>query len=129
MKLNPDCIRDILLELEKLDYGQKISLKDLIANLSNYDKKDIKHSCLLLEEGNYIVLEANKKVDAPVIFFVKGMTLTGHELLERLKPQSFWDKTKETFANAKDDSLSALFSLAGETAFDQLKELIMRHLL
>lgn len=46
MQLNVNCIRAVLLELEKLPFQKSCSINDLIAALPKYESDDITYTCL-----------------------------------------------------------------------------------
>lgn len=55
MKLNQDCIRDILLYLESnLKLDKYMMHKELINNLTDYSKEDIEYSLLKLDEADFV---------------------------------------------------------------------------
>ena len=101
MKINHDCIRDLLLYLEEnlvltpnLEFCS-ISLQELIdSEQLNYSKEDIAHSAILLDEAGYIdisVLYADNCISS---LDIHRITYDGYSFLDSIRPQTVWDKTK-----------------------------------
>lgn len=101
MKLNPDCIRDVLLYLEENliiendnEFSQ-INLYQLQSALNQYDKDDIFYTVYNLVQIRYIEGDfqhiTNKK-----LFYCKieNITYNGHQFLNTIRPKSIWDATK-----------------------------------
>lgn len=94
MRLNPDCVRDILLELEKLDYNFYSTPEVLCSALPKYSSEDIQYTCLKLYEGNYIKasVEPVPELNLPVVFEIFDITFQGHEFLNTIRGKDVWDK-------------------------------------
>ena len=54
MKLNYDCIRDVLLTLESGMYGQPFRLDDLMKALPKYNFEDLHYAVLKMNEADLI---------------------------------------------------------------------------
>lgn len=103
MRINYDCIRDILLCLEdSIVYTDNLSfddvcLQDLYSKLPDYGKQDIAYSLLMLKEANYIhasIIDADGII---VNVFVSGITFEGHKYLDTVRSSPIWEETKKTF--------------------------------
>ena len=71
MKLKHDCVREVLLVIEKeLDLNNVLENEVFENNISNFSNDDIEYSLRLLNEANYIVAEFT--MDG---YFVRRMTL------------------------------------------------------
>lgn len=94
MKLEPNCVRDILLEIEKLDFDETTNPDKLNSALPGYSVEQLAYTCLKLDEGGFITLIAVNAMGSyqPGIKCIIGLTYKGHEFLERIKPKSAWDK-------------------------------------
>lgn len=70
MKLKHDCVREVLLVIEKeLDLNNVLENEVFENNISNFSNDDIEYSLRLLNEANYIVAEFT--MDG---YFVRRMT-------------------------------------------------------
>ena len=101
MKIDYDCIRDVLIALEEhltlnddLTY-KEISIIDFIhfEELSQYDKKQIAYCIYKLAEAQYI-----KTIQVPIssktsYSSIKCITYKGHEFISNTKNPSIWKKT------------------------------------
>lgn len=122
MKLNPDCMRDVMLQIEKL-WEIKINERGYIQNgflhisalynaLPEYSKEDIYYSLFNLKQAGYI--EVNGKLLDPDIsqFCVHHMTFTGHEFLNRIRDTQNWGRIKKGMNALRNYSLDAITALS-----------------
>lgn len=96
MRLNPDCMRDILLVAEDhLPLNDSLPMTDLISLLPNYSEDELTYTCLKLKEGGFL-----KIFDIPVnrgfiVNEIQQLTYEGHQFLENIRDQSTWNKVKQ----------------------------------
>lgn len=97
MKLNLDCIRAILLEVEKCDYNESIPIEILEKRLPTYYNQDIRYNCLKLYEAGYIsaICVHVDNSTLPYIHEIIDITYPGHEFLASIRKEENWEKTKE----------------------------------
>lgn len=123
MKLNPDCIRDVLLYLEsELEVDLKehnftaISLKQINKHFENiYMEEDIWYTVYNLREMRYIsgnLGDAGRKL--MMFCEIDNITPYGHQFLNTIRPRSIWDATKSGASKIGVTSLSALSTIAME---------------
>ena len=101
MKLNFDCIRDLLLYLEKsLTLDDDLMFKQInlatICNsdeMKNYSREDIYYSIHNLNERKYIKAVINKG-DSVFICHITDITPTGHDFLQSIRPLTVWEQIK-----------------------------------
>ena len=113
MKLNPDCIRDILLFVEENVNNDFILVTD--TNYKNYDRI-AKYS---FEEFEYHTNQIGMsgflsrfKNDIPRAFMFHMLSPTGHEFLENIRTEENWHQTKTAAKNVGSFSLSVLNNIA-----------------
>ena len=123
MKLNPDCIRAVMLELEKSwdmdtdDRGNlfmgEITLDQLCSSLPKFDKKDIFYSLYNLEQAGYLDLSI-LWADGGIAYYcsVNHMTYAGHEFLESIRDSKHWAAVKNGMSAVRNYSLAAISSIA-----------------
>lgn len=123
MKLNPDCIRDVLLyleaelevDLEKQNFT-RISLKQIKEHFENiYFEEDIWYTVYNLREMRYISGNLGDTGRRLMMFCeIDNITPYGHQFLNTIRPKSIWDATKSGASKIGITSLSALSTIAME---------------
>lgn len=123
MKLKPDCVRDVLLSIERL---QKITLEEngvlsdepifldaICKDLPKQNKADIFYSLKMLEDGNLINMTAEYADSNYVILcIVEGLTFKGHEFLQSVKDEGRWTVIKKGLDAIRNYSLDAMAAVA-----------------
>lgn len=118
MKLNPDCIRDVLIWLEEnMDVSDKgfstYRLCDLYNGLSHYNDDEIYYSVYNLFQIGYIdgrfSLLSKGKVQ---VCEINNITWEGHQFLNTIRPTSVWEATKSGASKLGIMSMHALSSIA-----------------
>lgn len=117
MTLNSNCVRDTLLELEKLSYQQSCTIGDLASALPSYSEDEISYTCLKLEEANYIKIETIRSINmpGPMIRRINDITFYGHEFLNNIRSDSVWNNVKAVGSKIGATSISALTQIATGT--------------
>ena len=113
MKLTPDCIRDVLLELETFHMGAyKV---DAFQNcIESYDREQVLYTLIKLFEGGYINAQLERSPAGQLIIFrVYELTFQGHEFLEKIRSDTIWNqKLKPVFTTIGSMSLEVISSVA-----------------
>lgn len=101
MKLNPDCMRDILFYLEEhlsiseeLEF-EEISMYDLAQHL-DYPIQEIANTLVILDETGYIISVRNDNDDRIADLDVYRITYDGYQFIETIRPEPVWEKVKST---------------------------------
>ena len=117
MKLNQDCIRDLLLYLENnLSYTtNKININNL--HLKNYTEDELIYTAEKLFEGNYITYVIAKAYNPPVIV-VTGITYNGHQFLDNIRDDKVWKKTKSILSKVSSASINIISEIAAKVLSD-----------
>lgn len=104
MKLNYDCVRELLLTLEEnlvmddsLSYPS-LNLKQVCEKMPDFSRADIAYASTKLLEAEYI--EANSiESDSKIIKIVySSITYEGHQYLDSIRDSKLWSTVKK---NAK----------------------------
>ena len=116
MKLNPDCIRDILICLESLEYDSAYTIQSLVSKLPNYSYSELDYHCLQLYEADFIKAITIDSSGGYLAKTVKVFDLKykGHQFLEEISSDNVWNKTKETAKSVGSFSISTLSTIATE---------------
>ncbi len=108
MKRNWDTIREILLATENLEPEKTLDLSYFEPDRAH----DISYHVELLKEAGLVDAEITKTISrGPTAFFLKRLTWHGHELLDAIRNESVWNKTKGKFSDK-----------GGEMTFELVKD-------
>jgi Hypothetical protein (DUF2513) len=124
MKLNKDCVRDLLLEMEdKLTLSGHTFL-DEIKNFETYNKyghDETIYTIKKLIEAEY--LKGSYKFASDEMYFlaISSITWNGHEFLDSVRSNEVWEATKEKVKGFSSVSISIL----SEVAKDYLKKKLL----
>lgn len=123
MKLNPDCIRSVLLEIEKsLNLGTDseenvymgvLDMDDLCKALPKYTKEDVFYSLFNLDQAGYVkitVFWASGGI--ATMCCVEYMTYAGHQFLEGIRDPKMWSFVKSGLSAVRNYSLDAINAFA-----------------
>lgn len=126
MKLNPDCIRAVLLELEReLVYTENndgliernfITLDELNGLMIRYSKEDIFYSLSNLEQAGHINMLTRWADNAVCLCLIYDLTFQGHEFLDKIRDDQSWSKVKGGAAAIRNYSLDAINAIANGVA-------------
>jgi hypothetical protein len=131
MKLNFDCIRDVLLALEEsltieaevydLGEGEEtsysfsfISIDQLLKHerLKEYSNMDIFYSVNKLSEIGYIEAECESG-DNMSTYLISDIKYPGHEFLQSIKSETVWNDVKNVSKKVGSLSFPIISSIAG----------------
>lgn len=122
MKINPDAIRSVLLYIEeKQTYtfdGINAELLCIYANsiiednqlLEKYTKEDLLYSIIILSQTKYIdaFVTNDKNFIIPNKTIIYDITWEGHEFLNTIRKDGFWNEVKKNAEKFGDMSVSGL---------------------
>lgn len=122
MKIDTDCLRAVMLEIEKSQRFvvgsegevEKIPLpiSSLYAALSQYPKEDIFYSLFNLEQAGYVDLSIQWISGRVYNCSINHMTYSGHEFLNRIRDSKKWTIVKKGLVAVRDYSLSAISAVS-----------------
>lgn len=119
MKLNHDCIRQVLLDIENnLCLDQKHFLKVIAADTVNtYGIDNVLYSILQLNDAGYIdtritAIKAVKSEDSLV--YIKKITWEGHKFLDNIRDSNVWSKTKKILTHFESVSITLISNIASQ---------------
>ncbi|NFO86494.1 DUF2513 domain-containing protein [Clostridium botulinum] len=124
MRLNPDCVRDVLLAVENNDFGLTLSLNDLHSKIPTCSKDEIHYACLKLSEGGYLNISTLPIAmqDVLGISSIEDLTFQGHEFLADIKADTNWNKTKDVAKKVGSFSLNTLKDIAAQVIAEVIKK-------
>lgn len=118
IRLNPDCIRDILLALnEKIipdENGcvEPIDKDDILAidSISNYSQNEILYTVRHLFDDD--ILKKGKTYINEPLPRISDITPKGHRLIEEISSNSKWNKIKEALMSIGQITATAILNAA-----------------
>ncbi|MEQ7309878.1 DUF2513 domain-containing protein [Lactococcus petauri] len=116
MKLNPECIRDVMLDLEEnLDVRGGLMLvpaleKGELKRIKKHNFEDIIYTCKKLNEANFISFSTNIcAAPNPYVFSKVGtITWSGHQFLDDIRDEKVWRDVKQTASKVSSVSIPIL---------------------
>lgn len=119
MKLDHECVREILLHLEDnlgLDYmhANEIELKDYPQDVINY-------SVMRLIEADYLIADI-ESADDEVDITISTITWKGHEFLDTVRDKEVWKKTKGFLSKFASVSLQFTEKVAADVITNMLTQ-------
>ena len=117
MKRDWEIIRAILLAVEEKPPNVRADETDV----PNYPKEIVREHIRLLSDAGYIdakVLSSSFIAEAAII---RGITLTGYDLLDTIRSNSLWEKIKTT---AQQKGLELTFDVVKQLGVFALKSII-----
>lgn len=124
MKLNPDCVRDVMIcleteatiEFERGSYtfsGPSCNKLHESEKLSCYDYTDIAYSLLQLAESGYICMDYTIHIHSLEISRILYITPKGHDFIARIYDEKTWkDKLKPILGKFGSVSLSVVEAIS-----------------
>lgn len=112
MKLNPDCLRDILLYIEDvtdLDHPLSIDPYDIPDELSSYSKSEIMYHIKQAQLSD-LILVSSEYVDGGCL--IRYLLPEGHQFISNIREESNWNKTKNIAKSIGSNSLDAIKQIA-----------------
>ncbi len=95
MQRDMELIRKILFVIEEKYIDIWLSSDEII--IEGYDMKTIGYHCSILYDAGLVNDYKGQYGDNELLFFGVGrLTWIGHELLDKIRSDTIWDKTKET---------------------------------
>lgn len=115
MRLNHECVRDILLTMESLDYGEILKLRDYKNKplLAKYSEEDFVYTVKKLKEADYVSASIAPGIQGTFLrFSVDSVTWLGHQFLDTVRDNAVWEETKSITSKVAGVSLSILSDVA-----------------
>ena len=125
MRLNPDCVRDVLLAVEEKEYAAIYTLESLKQHLPQYSMEDLHYTCLQLEDGGFLNLETSQRARMRYLWIdsIEDLTFMGHEFLDTIRQPSIWEDAKARTKKIGIMTIKSLWNIAASIAEDSIKSL------
>ena len=123
MKLNNDCVRDLLLYIES-----NTSINSLIAvsqiEINDYTTDELIYTAMKLQEAGYIKAKISKFIDGSADVYVNELTWNGHKFLDNIRDDGVWKATKEKISKFSSVSLSIIENVAAQVLTNLINQQI-----
>lgn len=112
MKLNPDCMRDILIVMENAGYQETLSPNAIYSSLPGYSEDEINYSIIKLEEAGFIDAIISEYDTGIAILRLDDITYLGHQFLSDVRSDSIWKNVKEISKKVGSNSIASISQIA-----------------
>lgn len=122
MKLNVECIRDVLIEIESqhrievetdgLISIQRLDIGSIYKQLPQYQREDIYYSVLMLSEAEYVLIDETYAMGGVYSCEILRMTYAGHEFLAKIRDDKQWSNVRKALGAIRNYSISAISAIA-----------------
>ncbi len=112
MKLNPDCIRDILLQVESLpdaDHFYRFNDETIPELFPNYSTEEVLYHIRQCDLNGFLY-QPSHFLDGS--YTVHDLTPAGHQFLADIRSDNVWNGVKEVAGKVGSTSLSAIVQIA-----------------
>lgn len=117
MKINNDCARKILFEVEKIPYGETLTVAKLQEKIPDFSIEDILSIITLFNREHYLtVLDKVSYDDNDVLrdHKIKCLTGKGYKALDLVRDDDLWNQIKEKVTNFDKLSIYTIFTIASK---------------
>lgn len=122
MRLNPDCMRDVLLVAEEhVPLNGSLSMGNLLSLLPSYSKDELTYTCLKLNEGNLLNILKMDSDNGTSVANISDITYEGHQFLENIRNQSTWETVKQKLSLLGSSSVPVIMSVASQLMIEKIK--------
>lgn len=94
MKLDPDCMRDVMLLAESAPYDRKLPLGDILDSLPKYSDDTVKYTVIKLEEAGFLDVFITNFEGKKDIISIDDVTYQGHQFLADIRDDGIWRAIK-----------------------------------
>ncbi|WP_269477791.1 DUF2513 domain-containing protein [Hominibacterium faecale] len=121
MKLNHDCVRDLLLFIEEnVTYGTYALANSI--ELPGYTQDEIVYAAEKLAQADYLDAEVSRFLDrgTPDVH-ITSITWEGHKFLDNIRDDGVWKQTKGVLSKLSSASLSIASNVAAQVISNLVK--------
>lgn len=118
MKLNKDCVRDLLLYVENQELGKHVynhELENIFAKENNYTPEEVEYATRKLKEAKFIHADGVFNDGSWIEYGIGEITWDGHQFLDNIRDDKVWKTVKRTVSKLSSVSLPLMSKLAWAT--------------
>lgn len=129
MRLDIDCVRDILLAVESAELGEHISPVTLHRTLPKYSEDEINYTCLILDDGGFLIsVTAQLPLqEVPSVKSIVRLTYKGHEFIAKIHDAERWHGVQKILPFIQNYSLQAINAVAEGLATGAISAYLQTH--
>jgi len=124
MKLNLDCMRCILLNLEDLPFRETISPDQLHDVISDYSPDEIDYAILKMYEAGLVNANIENYLDGTIDIEIFDISYNGHQFLANIRENKIWSATKSVMGKVGSTSVTAAAQIATGVVTELIKQTI-----
>lgn len=117
MKTNNKCARAVLLETEKIPFGETITVCKLQEKISEYSIEDVMHVITLFNREHYLIVQDKLSYDDNEVLRdhkIKGLTERGYKALDLIRDEKIWEEICSKVPNVDELSIYTLLEIANK---------------
>ncbi len=137
MKINNNCARKILLEVEKIANGETLTVAKLHEKISEFTIEDVLFIVTLFNKEHYLTVLDKVSYDDTDVFRehkIKCLTEKGYKTLDLIRNDNTWNLMREKMNNFDELSIFTIFNIANKIVnakhnelFDLPKDFFKKH--
>lgn len=137
MKINNECARKILFEVEKIPYGETLTVFKLHEKILEFSIEDVLEIVTLFNKEHYLtVLDKVSYDDNDVLrdHKIKCLTERGYKALDLIRSDEVWNLIKTKIENFDELSIYTIFDITNKimnvkynNLFDLPKDLLIQN--
>lgn len=110
MELKHDCVREVLLFIEKnKPVDNYLESSELSSSINEFSSQDINYSIKQLTNAGFI---ESKAIMVPDLYLIGDLTWYGHQFLDDIRDDKIWKETKSRASQVSSASLPILQQIA-----------------
>lgn len=117
MKINNECARKVLFEVELIPYGETLTVAKLQEKISEFAIEDVLNIITLFNREHYLtVLDKASYDDNDVLrdHKIKCLTEKGYKTLDLIRSDEIWNLIKSKIHNIDETSIYTIFDIANK---------------
>ena len=117
IKINNNCARKILFEVEKIPFGETLTATKLHEKISDFPIEDVLNIVTLFNKEHYLIVLDKASFDDNDILRdhkIKGLTEKGYKSLDLIRNDEVWNQIKEKINNFNELSIYTIFDIANK---------------
>lgn len=113
MKLNNECIRELLLYVEENVYiSDDLDIADI--DRLNYTKDELLYTAIKLKEAGYLNATIELDVENYTEVIIHSLTWLGHKFLDNIRDDGVWKKTMGIISKFSSVSIGIIENVAAQ---------------
>ena len=126
MRINNECAREALKIIEKIPFGETLTITKLQDELNVYSIEDVINTITILNRERFIMVIGRPGYDDDDLFRdnkIKCLTERGYRTLDMIREDRIWNLMKEKVSNFNDLSFFVIASIASKIINDEHNKL------